>query len=296
MSTTSPRLKLDEQSFQNLLAAAFTIQEHYERKRQAAVDSASKGAPSVEDILESLCPHCAAPIHSSDALCPQCGLERLRPGERMQSKLASFWEMSREQGVRHNPADAAESVFNVASSEPGATSNADREVDRTAEVQEPESSREKDWFNLFPELSDQEPETASIVETAIAELENASDGTLSEFRRWWQQLNLGKADIYLGLAIVVAALALVWPASTSPPTGRLEPWQRILVKLGIAEAPPPAIHYRGNPNVKVWVDSHTALYYCPGEEQYGKTADGRFAAQREAQLDQFQPANRTVCP
>ena len=52
----------------------------------------------------------------------------------------------------------------------------------------------------------------------------------------------------------------------------------------------------GNPNTQVWVDVHTALYYCPGSELYGKTADGKFATQRDAQQDQFEPANRKACP
>jgi len=45
----------------------------------------------------------------------------------------------------------------------------------------------------------------------------------------------------------------------------------------------------------VWIDSHTALYYCPGEEQYGKTADGRFSTQRDAQMESFEPASRSAC-
>ena len=52
---------------------------------------------------------------------------------------------------------------------------------------------------------------------------------------------------------------------------------------------------KGNPDTKVWVDVHTALYYCPGADLYGKTATGKYTTQREAQLDQFQPAYRRTC-
>jgi hypothetical protein len=45
----------------------------------------------------------------------------------------------------------------------------------------------------------------------------------------------------------------------------------------------------------VWIDPHTALYYCPGSELYGKTAKGKFASQQDAQLDQFEPASRRAC-
>jgi hypothetical protein len=45
----------------------------------------------------------------------------------------------------------------------------------------------------------------------------------------------------------------------------------------------------------VWIDPHTALYYCPGDEQYQKTDGGRFSSQREAQMDRFEPASRSAC-
>jgi hypothetical protein len=66
------------------------------------------------------------------------------------------------------------------------------------------------------------------------------------------------------------------------------------VSLGLAEAPP-APTYLGNPNAPVWVDLHTALYYCSGSDLYGKTPGGKFTTQRDAQLDQFEPAARKTC-
>ena len=92
------------------------------------------------------------------------------------------------------------------------------------------------------------------------------------------KLRFRRADLYLGTAIVVAALALLWPAAGSPRRAALSPWERALVATGLAEAPAPAIHLQGDPGIEVWVDPHSALYYCPGEEQYGKTADGRVSA------------------
>ena len=64
--------------------------------------------------------------------------------------------------------------------------------------------------------------------------------------------------------------------------------------LGLAE-PPPAPVYLGNPDTQVWVDLHTALYYCAGSQLYGKTPGGKMTTQRDAQQDQFEPANRRVC-
>ena len=80
----------------------------------------------------------------------------------------------------------------------------------------------------------------------------------------------------------------------APPQPSLTLFEKFLVSVGLAEAPP-APSYLGNPDTQVWVDVHTALYHCPGSDLYGKTADGRFTSQRDAQQDQFEPANRKVC-
>ena len=108
-------------------------------------------------------------------------------------------------------------------------------------------------------------------------------------------LHFHRADVYLGAAICVAVLALLWPAPTSSRRPTLGAWDRTLIALGIAEAPAPATHLLGDPAVEVWIDPHSAVYYCPGEDQYGKTVDGRFASQREAQIDHFEPAARSAC-
>ena len=108
------------------------------------------------------------------------------------------------------------------------------------------------------------------------------------------KLRFHRADLYLGIAIVVAFFALLFPA-TATQRSALRPWERMLIAMGIAEAPEPAVHYRGDPDIKVWVDTHTALYYCPGSEPYGKSPDGHYSTQREAQSDHFEPAERVVC-
>jgi hypothetical protein len=107
-----------------------------------------------------------------------------------------------------------------------------------------------------------------------------------------------RGDISIALSALVLLIALTgWglhPGSGGSPASRLTLFERMLVSLGVAEAPPqPAA--TGNPNVWVWVDVHTALYYCPGSDLYGKTPGGKFALQRDAQIDQFQPALRTTC-
>jgi len=128
--------------------------------------------------------------------------------------------------------------------------------------------------------------------------------------RQWQRR---RANVYLVLAAVILLIVISgWgmrPASTAvagnrspagngqqqaPAQPNLTLFEKFLVSVGLAEAPP-APSYLGNPDTQVWVDVHTALYHCPGTDLYGKTADGRFASQRDAQQDQFEPANRKVC-
>ena len=128
--------------------------------------------------------------------------------------------------------------------------------------------------------------------------------------RQWQRR---RANVYIVLAALILLIVISgWgmrPATTAvagnhsptgngqqqaPPQPNLTLFEKFLVSVGLAEAPP-APSYLGNPDTQVWVDVHTALYHCPGSDLYGKTADGRFTSQRDAQQDQFEPANRRVC-
>ena len=137
--------------------------------------------------------------------------------------------------------------------------------------------------------------------------------------KYWSRKR--RADIYLGVASVVVIVAIGWlvwskqpnPAAGSaraatssgnavtttsprrkPPEPQLTLFEKMLVAVGLAEAPPAPV-YSGNPSTQVWVDLHTALYYCPGADLYGKTPKGKFTSQRDAQLDQFEPAYRKAC-
>lgn len=132
----------------------------------------------------------------------------------------------------------------------------------------------------------------------------------SALTRFW---NSRRGDFYLAIAVILVACVIRWgiwsshsvSATGSPataaathrkpaPNADLSLFDRMLISLGIAEPPEP-IEYKGNPDTQVWVDLHTALYYCPGTDLYGKTPKGKFTTQRDAQLDQFEPAYRKAC-
>ena len=146
-----------------------------------------------------------------------------------------------------------------------------------------------------------------------------------QLRGFWQKTRVfartHRGDLALGASLVLFLITIIWAVSSThsttsadtgtsataasgapakpkrkqpPPAPKLGFFDELLVNMGLAEAPP-APSYSGNPNVPVWVDVHTALYYCPGSDLYGKTAQGKIASQRDAQQDQFEPASRKVC-
>lgn len=51
---------------------------------------------------------------------------------------------------------------------------------------------------------------------------------------------------------------------------------------------------RGNPTVRVWVDTAYGFYHCPNTAHYGKTQQGVYMTQKEAQDRSYKPA-ATVC-
>jgi putative methionine-R-sulfoxide reductase with GAF domain len=164
-----------------------------------------------------------------------------------------------------------------------------------------------------------QPEEEEVVWSSAAKarefLESLSEGgSPSALARFWRSR---RGDFYLAVAVVLIVVVIRWgiwsnhsvgatgsgPAvagSTNrhkqpPPDADLSLFDRFLVGLGLAEAPDEPPEYKGNPDTQVWVDLHTALYYCPGSDLYGKTTKGRVSSQREAQLDQFEPAYRKPC-
>lgn len=52
---------------------------------------------------------------------------------------------------------------------------------------------------------------------------------------------------------------------------------------------------KANPDVKVWVNSNSGVYHCPGTRWYGNTKQGEFMSQAEAQKKGYRPAYGKVC-
>jgi GAF domain-containing protein len=164
----------------------------------------------------------------------------------------------------------------------------------------------------------QEDEDKDLVWTSAAKARDflealSATPAPSAFARIWRSR---RGDFYLAVAVVLMVAVIRWGVWSNhsvratgsgiavsgssnrhkepAPDADLSLFDKLLISLGLAEAPE-APEYKGNPDTQVWVDSHTALYYCPGSDLFGKTPKGKLSSQREAQLDQFEPAYRKPC-
>ncbi len=61
------------------------------------------------------------------------------------------------------------------------------------------------------------------------------------------------------------------------------------------KAPQPQQPSKGDPAVRVWVDTQFGFYHCPNTKLYGKTKQGVYMTQKQAQDRGYRPAYSTVC-
>ena len=94
-------------------------------------------------------------------------------------------------------------------------------------------------------------------------------------------------------AVIVTACVIIWSNFHDTIEENVPFVDKLLVQSGLKSVPPTV--YEGNHDTKVWIDVHTALYYCPGTSLYGKTPKGKFARQQDALEDHFEPAERKAC-
>jgi len=65
--------------------------------------------------------------------------------------------------------------------------------------------------------------------------------------------------------------------------------------LPVASALPAVTQRVGDPNVKVWVNTNSGVYHCPGTRWYGNTKQGQYMTQKQAQSAGHRPAHGSVC-
>jgi hypothetical protein len=187
---------------------------------------------------------------------------------------------------------------------------ADLDEEETSSVEDEPANKEAKTAEAAATAKLQRPGDWSSAASAREFLEQLASGKRpGGLVRFW---NTRRGDIYLAIAVILVACVIRWgiwsnhsvsatatpnAAASQPkssPDAGLSLFDRMLIQLGLAE-PPQATEDKGNPSLQVWVDLHTALYYCPGADLYGKTPKGKFTTQREAQLDEFEPALRKPC-
>jgi hypothetical protein len=283
---------------------------------------------SAKSGREIVCPQCGYQFGEQELFCGRCGSARPASASSsgdLQSKWASMWHLQQaaeqkqqEEENEETPVDAPEI----------ADARLSHQLPQELSFEFPAELRKV--AEQFPdEVSDAgiaaqndsglvlDGETAeedlTPVSAATADAEKSPWDSASKAHKWLDSLHpksatgiwLAKhrADLYVGAALLLLLIVLTgWgmrPAENhvqakNPPQPSLTLFEKLLVSLGLAETPPTPV-YLGNPNAKVWVDLHTALYYCADSDLYGKTSGGKFTTQRDAQLDQFEPAARKNC-
>jgi hypothetical protein len=70
----------------------------------------------------------------------------------------------------------------------------------------------------------------------------------------------------------------------------------LFVSTGIAQQRQPTPQpSRGIPTIRVWVDTEYGFYHCPTSKLYGKTKQGVYMTQKQAQDRGYRPAYGTFC-
>jgi hypothetical protein len=283
---------------------------------------------SVRSSLDTICPQCGYQLGEHELFCGRCGTARppgTLPSGDLQSKWASLWRL--QQAAENPPHEDTE--LGSEESEVGTSANSQARLSHeppperppelgqviahySGKVGEPEASPESESVSKVGDaiVSDA---TAVMPGTAEPAKSPSPWGSATNAKRWLDSLHAKsaggiwlakhRADIYVGAAVVLLLIVLSGSGmhsaehaaqSKNPAQPSLTLFERMLVSLGLAETPPAPV-YLGNPNAQVWVDLHTALYYCSDSDLYGKTPGGKFTTQRDAQLDQFEPAARKDC-
>lgn len=287
-----------------------------DRAASAPKPSAAGGAGSSAHVPQSLCWKCSSQLLEEEQFCGNCGAARAGGVEAptMQSKVAAAWHTQQ--------ASLKEDAFgNFASAELKDSTPASR-------VREPGNDSTVDSDSKFDE-SDVESPAAAIVKALSPQREDlvwssaakaqdfleslSAERAPGAFVRFWKSR---RGDFYLATAVILVVAVIGWGIwsnnsvgaagegtsisrnasrhKQTAPDADLSAFDKLLIGLGLAD-PPEAPEYKGNPDTQVWIDLQTALYYCPGADLYGKTSKGKLSSQRDAQLDQFEPAARRAC-
>jgi hypothetical protein len=251
-------------------------------------------ATSASDGLASQCRVCGRPFMGNEAFCGNCSLPRLAgsAAEGLQSKWASLWYMKQARaGAEENEAPPGSEVGSQYRQVGDQATGPEELPPQVSLWHRPERPAELVWSD--PGAADDLPLLSETF--APPSWDDAIETAWKNFLRRVRSAGRRGATAAAAL-LAVLLLAVAWGSRPSPGWPGVTRFESVLIKLGLAEVPRrTASPQKGNPDLRVWVDVHTALYYCPGSNLYGSTPGGQFETQREAQLDQFRSATGAVC-
>jgi len=275
---------------------------------------------------DAVCPQCGYQFGEPELFCGRCGTPRparVLPSGDLQSKWASMWHLQQTaENKQHKEEEESEKteIESPEIAEAEVSSELAHELSPELKKMMEQFSDELGEAEIAPEnnsalvISGETVEDTTPLSLAVQEPAKSPSpwASATQTHEWLESLHpksaggiwLAKhrADVYVGAAVLLLLIVLSgWgmrPAENHAQVKSAQPnltfFEKVLVSLGLAETPPTPV-YLGNPNAQVWVDLHTALYYCSNSDLYGKTPGGKFTTQRDAQLDQFEPAARRNC-
>ena len=288
---------------------------------QPAVISAPSLGASPAAAAKSTCWKCGNKLLVEEQFCGKCGAPRANDAgpSSMHSNLAAASQLQQNgPEISATALSSRTSPSNEAAIQEESAGFNLSEPFSLPELEESNSLSTRSFAaSAHEDTKAQSPRESQLVWTSAARARDfleslAATGTPNAIARFWRSR---RGDFYLGVAVILVLVVIrwgIWSNHSVGATGRgtaisgtanrgrpapdadLSAFDKLLISLGLAEAPEVPV-YKGNPDTQVWVDLHTALYYCPGSDLYGKTSQGKLATQRDAQLDQFEPANRKAC-
>lgn len=300
----------------SMLAAIERLQPKLAAIAEDQLAAAGKSAETGKASARASCWKCGNNLLLEEQFCGKCGAPRVGETDpsSLQSKVASAWHLQqrdKESGVAASSTPSAREMnlegedLSLAASEKLVT-----ESSSSSEAIDQENSEAHGTALVKPQPQEIVWSSAKAEDSVVSPEEPPTSNALS---RYW---NSRRGDFYMAFAVLLVIVVVrwgVWSDNSAAANGRggaltggashskriapdadLSMFDKLLISLGLAEAPE-APEYKGNPDVQVWVDLQTALYYCPGADLYGKTTKGKLSTQREAQLDQFEPAKMKAC-
>ena len=248
-----------------------------------------ESAPPAHQLQTSAALHscrvCGRPFEGDEQFCGFCSMPRPaeKPTEQLQSKWASLWFMQRAQGALLEKQKHSEEQKPLVDTMERARPQREPylhgmlPVPVTPPRQKPEEEQ----------VRHEAPPATTIVtrESFLDDKPPLSVQTTSIARNRWREVAL-----ILAVLTLAVGLATAWPKSADHRTW----FQSWMIRSGVMH-PKPKI-FVGAPETRVWLDVHTQLYYCSGDDLYGKTPDGEFTTQYNAQSDGYVPASNVTCP